>query len=1620
MELKAQIIRDGTSQRSRALRSQAPDYIAIDEQTLADWIRYAQALAKHLTYFNDQNQPDGDWSAFFTGDADAIAQALTTLEANATTQPSPSLPLSPSPFPLPPEILQTITQPQLALFLTFLRLLRYPQQQFKALTQRRLDFYYRQVLRLAEKAAVPDSAHVIFSLTPGQTEAILAKGTRLSAGVDRQGSLLEYKTDASLYVTQAQVASVKTLSVEKIYIDLKYIHLADNRSDIAFEKMLRWAIGTPNQGGRLPALPATDPLATQQNRTDQHTLSEIIALFEAVKDLSLQEITQPRQHYILNQLCFAIVEDFKFCFDVHTRENTKHLPDVKPPIEVEWQRVYRLVEKAYRKKVNRDRRFQLKQKHQTGQQDAAIAFITLWQWALGAPAPGDPLPPFIQNSEPTPVNLTTLLTALDGANAQAAERYIQEQLFLSITDFRKIMAAQTAYLASSRQPASNTASNTAQLPMTAQEVGQWEEVYRLLERAQTRKRTFTYPAIGRTELKAVYARTVADAQPGQPLPRFHPFIAPPLAKHETSPGKKARASLGIAIASPVLALSEGHREITLTLACQADTFNRGVLAEMLQGGDRPFAVAMSCETGWLPILQNQLTFRVGDFFLEPPLVSYGQADIQVTYQGPENTFAAGHVGQYLHFPDGGLYRINAVEGTTGASLSPVGWVEPSDAIYQYPNLALGGGGVILDNLELSQFSDGHQEMRASGRPSQGAFRFKRSNVGHFIVWSDGVIYQIKQFGGTTRVGVQPWGYLLPSGQVRKYDRIAFNAAPTARLEKLRPIRVELTATTTALFKPEDVGSLMAGVNGEIYQLMGLVSDRAATVSAIGRISRMPTPTTQVEQYSATGIYLNGLQFKFSLEATQPAITAPNVKVGEKTEEKAGATRFQTPYPLITITLADLPEKPGRSSPYQLFKDICLEKANLQVTVKDIQTVQLRNDRTVLNPKSPFEPFDTQPVAGAALYFSYPEIVAKKLDTLSLKLDWMGLPQSFADHYYAYAHCGLSPQPPVINNTSFQAQLDLLLNRSWHSIGKQSLFSPQQADPTKLSSMSTLHYGKVQFVGLPAAPFAAMSAESATDDLTEDLWEHSRYFRLELTSPDFQHTLYPLVLNKVARAGDSDYVKDEKGQDTQTKIQELSVYPPYTPKIKGVTLDYQASAEINLRAPPPTGPVAGETIFQLHSFGYVDLRQTAQPGDLASRYYLLPQYDTEGSLFIGLRNVKPPQTLTLLFQLVSGSGNADLTNPTIQWSYLANDRWHRFQPVDVLSDSTHDLMDSGILHLNLPATATHQNHLLPAGLHWLRATVAQQAAAIPDALAIHTQAVAVTFVDQQNDPEHLSQPLAANSIQTLTEDNSAIATVDQPYSSFGGRRLESSQAFYTRVGEQLRHKRRAITRWDYERLVLEQFPQIYKVKCLTQAEQSNAPNAGQVTVVVIPNLANTAPFLPLEPKAPQYLLREIETYLQTHTSPFVKVVVKNPRYEQIKYRIGVRFRNSYEQGFYLKQLNQELVRFLSPWAYDDQSDISFGSSLHSSAVIHFLETRPYVDYVTNLKLIEQVTLTDKQRSTIDTTNHVNTSNLAQVKQVDSILVSAPEHIIDLITTAGYEDEAFEGIDYMIIGIDFVIT
>ena len=488
--------------------------------------------------------------------------------------------------------------------------------------------------------------------------------------------------------------------------------------------------------------------------------------------------------------------------------------------------------------------------------------------------------------------------------------------------------------------------------------------------------------------------------------------------------------------------------------------------------------------------------------------------------------------------------------------------------------------------------------------------------------------------------------------------------------------------------------------------------------------------------------------------------------------------------------------------------------------------------------------------------------------------------------------------------------------------------------------------------------------------------------------------------------------------------------PYVPQIRQVSADYSCTSTVDFTA--VHSERESMRVLQIHPFGQVDLRKTNvltdKRGDPAG-YHLLPQYSENGHLYIGIQELHDKQALSLLFQMDSGSENSDLEPPEVSWNYLSDDSWIKFNDQEILSDSTNGMLDTGIIRFHPPSSleateshppATSSSHLMPNGFHWFEARVPDSIHAFPEGIAVIPHAVSATHFLQTPSSEHLNETLPANSITKLVTPVPAIDTVKQPYSSFGGKGGEDNARFIKRVSERLRHKDRAVSMWDYERLVLEQFPDIYKVKCLNQTAQENDPAAAKVKLVVIPNLINRTPFFPLQPKVSQKLRRQIADYLQARISPFVDLDVVNPRYEEIRYRVTLKFKAKESEGFYIRQLNQDMINYLSPWAYDYKADVTFGGAIHRSSLIHFITNLPYVDFIGNVELIDHVLIRQDSGGLV-TRQPLTPLNQDVVENrfPDSILVSSPNHFIDLVTDE-FEAMQFSGIGYMAVDVDFIVT
>ncbi|HEY6901333.1 MAG TPA: baseplate J/gp47 family protein [Puia sp.] len=413
-------------------------------------------------------------------------------------------------------------------------------------------------------------------------------------------------------------------------------------------------------------------------------------------------------------------------------------------------------------------------------------------------------------------------------------------------------------------------------------------------------------------------------------------------------------------------------------------------------------------------------------------------------------------------------------------------------------------------------------------------------------------------------------------------------------------------------------------------------------------------------------------------------------------------------------------------------------------------------------------------------------------------------------------------------------------------------------------------------------------------------------------------------------------------DNTQAFQAIIPNEPWTPIIQGISLDYSATATIT-------------DIDLIHLYPFTGTYKKEQ---IAQSPTLFPTFCDEGALFLGLTALVPGSDVNILFQLAEATSDTEEDPEPLQWSYLDHNTWKPLRiGFEILDDATNNLSTSGIIKFAIPGNINTENTVMPSGLSWIRASIPGNSGIVAETVNIYTQAIEATFTNADtNDKERLDTALPANSLTKLNTADANVKKVDQPYPSSGGRIAETDGYFYVRVSETLRHKGRAIQSFDYERLALDAFPQIFKAKCITHSMGLNAhkyvndyPMApGFVLLAVIPDLNQLKAPASFEPRVPLSMLEAIEDKMRQLTSPFVRFRAMNPRYEKVDFSIQAKLLPGKDETFYKQQLQDDIREFMAPWAVGQFDKLRFGQVINRSDVIRFLETRDYIDYIIDWK------------------------------------------------------------------------
>lgn len=699
------------------------------------------------------------------------------------------------------------------------------------------------------------------------------------------------------------------------------------------------------------------------------------------------------------------------------------------------------------------------------------------------------------------------------------------------------------------------------------------------------------------------------------------------------------------------------------------------------------------------------------------------------------------------------------------------------------------------------------------------------------------------------------------------------------------------------------------------------------------------------------------------------------------------------------------------NPYTFLKDMALQRVGIRLSVTDSVAVKLQNNIGTLSMASPFQVFGPQPSIGSYIDIHNPNIFNCYAKDISIRFHWFDLPRDkggFETYYTSY--------PRYFGNEAFKVAISALNDGRHQPVTelrqRYSLFEMGNEPGTMAYLNSITHFkgidfSKIRFTNTLALEDATVSAEGSYREGS---------VRLELTSPEegFGHRIFPALFPEVIMHNAKRFVK---------KIQIPN--SPYIPVLSQVSVDYVLEhAEAVNGINKESDRTHNLSLWHYTPFGY----RSNYPSNDVSDMGFIPVLKDQSNLFIGLADTEPGTLLSLFFQIEDNNNDdASFEVATVSWAILQGNKWKEIPRADILQDSTGNFINNGIVVLRLPASENGINTVLNPAYCWLRVSCNNRGDLRTKVKGIFTQAVTVTRI-LNNDTALGSLQLAPEQIKGTARNIPQIQQITQPYASFNGREPESAEKYYARVSERLHNKQRPLTTTDIAEMILESFPEIIKVHCLGAGVSVTAHLATEsdIKVVVIPGKQSHVSDWLEEPKASLSTLFQIRKMVLSKLPSFIKVDVVNPVYERVKVVCGVIFNDAkYKDsvGNNINRLNHDIRRFISPWLFNADSDVKMEGRMYTSEILNFIKKCPYVIHVTSFSVLHFYRIYDEQTGRYEAKvidSAIQKIDFLKGSLPGSILISAPEHEITVLSERKYLKPQESGIGGLVIGEELLVA
>ncbi|PCK09205.1 MAG: hypothetical protein COA42_04930, partial [Alteromonadaceae bacterium] len=1111
--------RDGTSQGDRSKPALKPEYAPIDERKAKDLLNFIARFAGELRYFDEHNtseNADGSvntWVNFFKPLSESAALSDDDLDSYLDQ----IVDYMNDPNSVSPQMQANFSRPHFTLLLSFVKLLGHGKDHLNTLTGRHINFYYEQLLKFERRAPVNDRANLLVELVKSADFYELEEGRELAAGKDSDGNQLIYRTDRRVEINKACVSQLISIYSDKQALGVREYrqqNIAQKGKGIkqqqdALVSMLSIVLGRPLPGDELPLFPTAVNTDVSADNQDAEFVPVTYALVQKQKQNQKQN----------NLVDFTLLQKFGdiFTFIGHKTPEGLHLnfTQLHELMRFKWRREPTEFDPEYTSNKsgldsdwrNIHRVLSLAAAKAGGSIDAlaktleVAAIKDFYGNFQKAFQSALGFDPYASESFDGLSGVSHIDHVFRDRHASAVKAFIEN------TE-KNPLSPRTLHL---------TMADFEQMMQIKQRVeGEWRYINEIILKAAASKNA---------RLKNA---SISDAGMANFNNNIKKYLGNKYPKIEgiNSIGNMDQLYAGLLPLEYYFALPLSDIAFTISTVQKANIDEidwRQIEGILNESGREKNARALRAR--WLQTLEQKYATLLTDETVNDEqrwiqIIADVMDEEAVTTTGSD---AVNSLAPYLSVRDN--MTLTGLYGDENNA--------KADATKLKSALAL------IANAAQQKYRDDSplkQEIWNNLYFNNDA----PSTVVKTSLGADSSTTRWRTFGDAPALVAEDAN---PPGEIGW-----LLSAPILNLSQgQRRITLDLVFEPTGF----SLDKIKALFNSEHYALRALVSTEKDWIGPAADNFKVSVKINKVRaDGAAPGAPADQLQpvMTLSLDFAEDIdpICRPSQDVHGISCESAA----------IKLMLRQNWSSEGATglgqfkTDYPTFKSLLLASADVQVKVTGLCDLQLQNDQRVLKSGKPFEPFGARPDVGSNFYFAHPELAGKQFTEMALNCEWMGLPTNVVDHYKNYIGA------KSLSEANFSVDVDIYqqgrkgpYSSTKKTLGSKALFGNRSTEGKSILS-------SIQLNDKDLGIFVASGDYSAGRSVTEG----SHYLQLSLNNQDFQHNNYSISVTK----NSADLALAMGGANRPTNTDAYIVNPPYTPKIKNLSIDYSASLHLDLR------------------------------------------------------------------------------------------------------------------------------------------------------------------------------------------------------------------------------------------------------------------------------------------------------------------------------------------------------------------------------------------------------------------------------------------------------------------------